>query len=277
MQAAGPHRDASLLVEAKGIGVWRSGRWLVRDISLDVRRGEIVSLIGPNGGGKTTTAKALVGIHTIDAGSVFRPPGTVVAYVPQKLSVEASLPLSVRRLMTLTGRRPRAMVNDALETVGIAHLADEAIHTLSGGELQRAHLARAMLRHPDLLVLDEPAQGVDALGEIALYGLIKDIRDRMNCGVILISHDLHVVMGETDRVICLNGHVCCAGTPRLVAESPAYRDLFGSRAANALAVYRHHHDHSHDHAPAGIAACGHDHHDHPPTRQPDPDREHGHA
>lgn len=233
------------IVEVVGAGVRRNGRWLVEGVDLEIRRGEIVTLIGPNGSGKSTTAKMVTGVLKPDAGSVRRAPGLTVGYVPQKVSADWTLPLTVRRLMTLTAPHSAGAVAAALEAVGIAHLADDEIQHLSGGEFQRALLARAMIRKPDLLVLDEPVQGVDFSGEVALYDLIKSIRDETHCGVLLISHDLHVVMAETDTVICLSGHVCCRGTPELVASSPEYQQLFGTRAAATLAIYRHHHDHTH--------------------------------
>jgi zinc transport system ATP-binding protein len=251
-----PAESADTLVAAHGVGVHRAGRWLVQGIDLTVRRGEIVTLIGPNGSGKSTTAKAVVGVLAPDAGRVWRAPGLRIGYVPQSLAMDRTLPLTVGRLMTLTGHRPRAAVQAALESVGIAHLVRAEVQGLSGGEFQRALLARAMLRDPDLLVLDEPVQGVDFPGELALYGLIRDIRDRTGCGILLISHDLHVVMAATDTVICLNGHVSCRGTPEVVVSNPAYQRLFGPAAADTLAVYRHHHGaahthgHGHDHDPA---------------------------
>lgn len=233
------------LIEMRGAGVRRGGRWLVRGVDLSIRSGEIVTLIGPNGSGKSTTAKTAIGLLKPSEGEVSRRPGLTVGYVPQKLAVDPTLPLTVGRLMTLTGRYGGAEIVAALEAVGIAHLEKANVQTLSGGEFQRALLARAMVRQPDVLILDEPVQGVDFTGEIALYDLIKRIRDRTNCGVLLISHDLHLVMAETDTVICLNGHVCCRGTPQAVTESEEYVRLFGRRAATSLAVYSHRHDHTH--------------------------------
>jgi zinc transport system ATP-binding protein len=233
------------IVRVRGAGVRRGERWLVEGVDLSIRRGEIVTLIGPNGSGKSTTAKLVTGVVRPDAGSVERDPRLTVGYVPQNLNIDWTLPLTVKRLMTLTGRHPANAIASALGAVGIAHLADAEVQRLSGGEFQRALLARAMIRRPDLLVLDEPVQGVDFSGEVALYELITRIRDETNCGVLLISHDLHVVMAATDTVICLNGHVCCTGTPELVARSPEYLELFGSRAAATLAIYQHHHDHTH--------------------------------
>ena len=224
------------LAEVNEVGVRRDGRWLVENISLSIARGEILTLIGPNGSGKTTTAKLVTGVLRPDAGSVWRKPGLRVGYVPQKLAIDWTLPLTVKRLMSLTASHARGEVDAALERVGIAHLAQAEVQNLSGGEFQRALLARAMLRKPDLLVLDEPVQGVDFSGEVALYDLIGQIRDETGCGILMISHDLHVVMAATDTVICLNGHVCCRGAPEQVARSPEYLSLFGARAASALAL-----------------------------------------
>lgn len=233
------------LVRLTGVGVHRSGRWLTRNVDMDVRPGEIVTLIGPNGSGKTTTAKVAAGVVRADEGRAEVRSGLRIGYVPQKIQIDWTLPMTVRRMMTLTGRYPGREIESALDAVGILPLADAEAQSLSGGEFQRALLARAMVRRPDLLILDEPVQGVDFNGEVVLYGLIKKIRDETGCGILLISHDLHVVMAETDTVICLNGHVCCRGTPQSVAENPEYRRLFGGRAAGALAVYSHQHDHTH--------------------------------
>ena len=233
------------LVELKGAGVTRGGRWLVRGVDMLVRRGEILTLIGPNGSGKSTTAKMAIGLLKPDEGTARRADRLRIGYVPQKLAIDRTLPLTVERLMTLTNALTSAEIEATLSSVGILHLRQAEVQHLSGGEFQRALLARAAARKPDLLVLDEPVQGVDFSGEAALYELIDTIRDRTGCGIILISHDLHVVMARTDTVICLNGHVCCRGTPDLVAASDAYRHLFGPRAAASMAVYRHTHDHTH--------------------------------
>lgn len=236
---------ASNLVTLANAGLNRGGNWLVRGVDLTVRRGEVVTLIGPNGAGKSTTAKIALGLLAPDEGSAKRAPGLSVGYVPQRLSIDWTLPLSVARFMSLTNRVTGAEISAALELVGISHLVDAEVRHLSGGEFQRALLARAIARKPDLLVLDEPVQGVDFSGEIALYELISNIRTTLGCGILMISHDLHVVMAATDSVVCLNGHVCCQGTPHAVAESSEYRELFGGRAAAALAVYEHAHDHTH--------------------------------
>lgn len=241
------------LVRGVDLGVRRGGRWLVRHVDIAVRAGEIVTLIGPNGSGKSTTAKLILGLLAPDEGRVEVTRPLAIGYVPQQLRIEPTLPMTVRRLMTLTGRHPAREIERSLDEVGVASRIDAAVDTLSGGEFQRVLLARAIVRRPELLVLDEPVQGVDYNGEIALYTLIGELRDRLRCGILLISHDLHLVMAATDRVLCLNGHVCCQGTPQLVASDPEYRKLFGSRAAETLAVYHHRHDHHH-HADGSIHA-----------------------
>ncbi len=237
--------DDAPLIEAAGLGLRRNGRWLVRDVDLALHRGRITTLIGPNGAGKTTAAKLALGITRPDTGTVRRAPGVRVGYVPQKLSIDWTLPLTVWRLLNLTARHADDDVAAALAAVGIGHLARAPVQQLSSGEFQRALLARAVVRRPDVLVLDEPVQGVDFAGQVALYDLIRQIRDDTGAAILMISHDLHVVMAQTDTVLCLNGHVCCRGTPSAVAESPEYRALFGASAAAGLAVYHHHHGHAH--------------------------------
>ena len=234
-----------MLVSLKNAGIFRSKKWLVRGVSMTVEAGEIVTLIGPNGSGKSTTAKLALGVLSADEGHASRKDGLCVSYVPQKIQLSPHLPLSVTRFLRLTFRPDRKAVYLALKATGTDHLADEQMASLSGGEFQRVLLARAILSSPELLVLDEPVQGVDFNGELELYKLIEDIRNQLNCGILLISHDLHVVMSTTDRVICLNGHVCCSGTPATVVSSNEFKSLFGHRASSGLAIYEHRHDHKH--------------------------------
>ena len=232
-----PMQDA--LVSASNLGVRRGGRWAVRGIDLAVGRGELVTLIGPNGGGKSTIARALLGLIAADEGTVTRRPGITVSYVPQKMAADWTLPISVNRFMRLTGGVTVDTAAGALGEAGAGHLGNAPLHALSGGEFQRVMLARAMARQPDLLVLDEPVQGVDFSGELALYDLIDRMSEKHGCGVLLISHDLHVVMARTDRVFCIQGHVCCSGPPQQVAEDAEYARLFGPGAVGAIAVFRH--------------------------------------
>ena len=260
------HKSDSL-ISLDRAGAYRSGKWLVRGVSMHIDAGEIVTLIGPNGSGKSTTAKLALGIYEPNEGATQQRQGLRIGYVPQKLAIDWTLPLTVSRFLHLTGRISNAEAREALEATKTEKLANSEVRTLSGGEFQRVMLARAIARKPDLLVLDEPVQGVDFKGEVALYQLIKDIRDQLNCGVLLISHDLHVVMAATDRVICLNGHVCCSGSPTSVASSDAFKELFGARASSGLAIYEHNHDHEHLpdgrilHSDGSISE-NHDHHHH---------------
>lgn len=233
------------LVSMQDMSVQRRARALVQGVNLTINRGQIVTLIGPNGSGKSTTAKVVTGVLKPTSGTVTRMPGLKIGYVPQKLVIDWTLPLTVERLMQLTGKFSTQEINETLEVVGVKHLAQAAVQNLSGGEFQRVLMARAIIRKPDLLVLDEPVQGVDFAGEVALYDLILRIRDTTQCGILMISHDLHVVMAQTDVVVCLNGHVCCTGSPETVAGSPEYIQLFGGRSASTLAIYQHKHDHEH--------------------------------
>jgi zinc transport system ATP-binding protein len=256
-----PTQNPEPLVTAAHVSVRRGSRVILDDVSLTIGRGEIVSLIGPNGGGKSTLVKALLGLLPPDSGTVTRQPGLKVGYVPQRLPLDSTLPLPVWRFMTLTRRAPAEAIRAGLAETGVDHLYDRQLESLSGGEFQRVALARALLHQPDWLVLDEPVQGVDFAGEADLYRLIAEIRDRHRCGILLVSHDLHVVMAATDHVICLNQHVCCAGRPETVSRDAAYQRLFGPRGE--LALYTHHHDHTHGLGGGGAPADHHhDHHDH---------------
>ncbi len=219
---------------------------ILRDVSLQVTAGEIVALIGPNGAGKSTLARVALGLIRADSGRIWRKPGARVGYMPQRLMVDDTLPLSVWRFTTLGTPTSRARVREALAEVGAAHVLDAPVQGISGGEMQRVLLARALLREPELLVLDEPIQGVDLNGQYELYDLISGLRQRRGCGILMVSHELHLVMATTDHVLCLNRHVCCSGHPDHVARDPAYLALFGLDGARHLAIYHHHHDHQHD-------------------------------
>lgn len=243
--AAGPAASvAGTLVSARGLSMTRGGRNILAAIDIDIAPGEIVTLIGPNGAGKTSLVRVLLGLERLDAGTVTARPGLVVGYVPQRFERDAAIPMTVARFLTLGARVPRAKLIETLGEVGAESVADRQLVQLSGGELQRVVLARALVRQPQLLVLDEPARGVDHLGEADLYALIGRLRDERGLGVLLVSHDLHVVMAQSDRVLCINRHVCCHGVPETVAQHPEYVRLFGE-AARAFGIYQHHHDHAH--------------------------------
>ena len=237
-------RSTPPLIELAGIDVAFGRRPALSDVSLLVMPGEIVTVIGPNGAGKTTLLRVALGLQKPDAGRIQRRPDLRVGYLPQRLAIDETLPLTVKRFLTLAPGA-RMDITAALAEVGAGHTLTLPVQTLSGGELQRVLLARALLREPQLLVLDEPVQGVDIAGQAELFTLIRRLRDARGCGVLLVSHDLHLVMAATDRVLCLNHHVCCSGAPAEVSRDPAYRALFGA-AVEGFALYAHHHDHSHD-------------------------------
>ena len=217
-------------------------------VSLAIHPGEILTLLGPNGAGKTTLARVVLGNLRLDAGQVLRRPGLRIGYMPQRIHLDDTLPLTVDRFLWLGEPGTAAGRREALERTGVGHLAGRPVQRLSGGEMQRVLLARALLRRPDLLVLDEPAQGVDVAGQSQLYKLLSQLRDELGCAILMISHDLHLVMAATDQVLCMQHHVCCSGTPEAVRRNPAFHDLFPGHGelVRQLAVYTHEHDHAHD-------------------------------
>ncbi len=233
------------LIELNNCGVTRNNKWLVRGVSLKVNKGQIVTLIGPNGSGKSTTAKMALGILKPDEGINSIENNIKISYVPQKISIDWSLPLRAIDFMNLTNKYEINAISEALSLTGIENLIYRDVRNLSGGEFQRLLMARAIVKNPDFLVLDEPVQGVDYPGEIALYKTIQEIVKKINCGILLISHNLHVVMSQTDHVICLNGHVCCSGEPKSIIREPEYIKLFGKNIDPTLAFYQHEHDHKH--------------------------------
>ena len=233
------------LIRLDGVAVSFNGQPVLDNVQLSVQPGEIVTLIGPNGAGKTTLVRVVLGLLQPDSGNVRRAPRLRIGYMPQKLHVDATLPLSVLRFLRLVPGVDRKRALAALAEVGAEQVIDSPLQSISGGEMQRVLLARALLREPQLLVLDEPVQGVDVAGQAELYRLISRLRERHGCGVLMVSHDLHLVMSATDQVVCLNRHVCCSGHPEQVSGDPAFIELFG-QDAKSLAVYHHHHDPDHD-------------------------------
>lgn len=245
------------LIEVRDLSVRYGGHRVLNHVDISIDRGEIVTIVGPNGSGKSTLLRALIGAVPVAGGRVSRATDLRIGYVPQKLAIDPTLPMTVARFMSLPRRQSATDVAAALEQAGVPDLSDRQMTDLSGGQFQRVLLARALLSKPDLLLLDEATQGLDQPGSAAFYRQIEDVRARLGCAILMVSHELHVVMSASDRVICLNGHVCCQGTPEIVASAPEYRALFGSGTQGALALYRHDHNHSHD------DGCDHDHaHDH---------------
>ncbi len=236
------------LVETLGLTVRLGGATILDRVDFGIERGEIVTVVGPNGSGKSTLLRALLGGVRPAAGQVRRAPGVRLGYVPQRLVLDPTLPMTVARFLTLSRRVSRAERAAALEKAGVPDAGGQQMSALSGGQFQRVLLARAILDDPDLLILDEATAGLDQPGAAAFYRRIEEVRAETGCAVLMVSHDLHVVMSASDRVVCLNGHVCCEGAPEVVAEAPVYRALFGEGTQGALALYRHSHDHRHDRA-----------------------------
>lgn len=216
---------------------------ILHDVTLELQTDKILTVIGPNGAGKSTLIRILLGLQEPDGGKVWKKPNLRIGYVPQKIHIDELMPITVQRFVALAGK---GSVEEALETTGITNLANQRVQQLSGGEFQRVLLARALLLKPELLVLDEPAQGVDVMGQGELYELIASLKEKIGFGVLMVSHDLHLVMQKTDQVLCLNQHICCSGIPEDVSQHPEYQRLFGAFPTEGLAVYTHNHNHSHD-------------------------------
>jgi len=249
------------LVTVEDVSVGYGADTVLAHVSLAIQPGEIVTIVGPNGSGKTTLLRTLIGAVRPASGRIIRKAGLRIGYVPQKLHIDPTLPITVERFLRLPGGIPRSACAPALARAGVPDLSGRQMSGLSGGQMQRVMLARALINDPEILLLDEATQGLDQPGSAAFYRQIEEVRKDSGCAILMISHELHVVMSASDRVICLNGHVCCEGTPDIVSAAPEYRALFGTGTGGALALYRHDHDHAHD------ETCDHDHgHDHPHSR-----------
>lgn len=244
------------LIATDNLTVRLGGAPVLRDVGVAIDRGEIVTVVGPNGSGKSTLLRALIGAVRPERGRITRAPGLRIGYVPQHLRIDPTLPLTVRRFLSLPHRHGAGAAQAALERAGLPDLHDRQMSALSGGQFQRVLLARALMERPDLLILDEPTQGLDQPGSAAFYRRIEEVRGELGCAVLMVSHELHVVMSASDRVICLNGHVCCEGHPETVASAPEYRAIFGTGTGGALALYRHEHDHHHHDHPQEPADAG---------------------
>jgi zinc transport system ATP-binding protein len=235
------------LIEVKDLSIKYGAHTVLSRVSLSIDAGEIVTIVGPNGSGKTSLLRAIIGAIKPAIGTVIVGQGVKLGYVPQRLHIDETLPITVTRFLQLPRGTTSTLIDQALTQAGVPDLVNAQLAKLSGGQFQRILLARALLGAPDILLLDEATQGLDQRGSAAFYQQIEQVRKETGCAVLMISHELHVVMSASDRVICLNGHVCCEGTPAVVASAPAYRALFGTGTGGALALYRHDHDHNHDH------------------------------
>ncbi|PIB23160.1 zinc ABC transporter ATP-binding protein ZnuC [Amylibacter kogurei] len=235
------------LISIQNVSVEITGQNILHDVTLDLSAGEILTIVGPNGSGKSTLLRVIVGALAPTKGKITRQKDIRIGYVPQTLAIDATLPMNVDRFLSIPRWASKNEKLAALERVGATNMMHKQMTDLSGGQFQRVLLARALLCEPDVLLLDEPTQGLDQPGSARFYELIAEIRAELNCAVVMVSHELHVVMSASDRVVCLNGHVCCHGTPETVSNAPEYRALFGAQTGGALALYRHEHDHGHDH------------------------------
>ena len=240
---------SDILLQATGLSVSHHSRPAIENVSLILNKGEITTLIGPNGAGKSTLVKTLLGLQKTHSGSIIKKNQLLIGYMPQKINIDPTFPLTVKRFWQL-GQGKNSINNqqyqDLLNRCRVTHLQNQPMQSLSGGEVQRVMLMRALMNNPELLILDEPVQGVDISGQIQMYQLIDELRGSLGCGILMVSHDLHLVAAATDQVICLNNHVCCSGSPAQVSQDPAIIELFGKAGANALALYSHTHDHHHD-------------------------------
>lgn len=256
---------SELLLEGKNLTVIRQGRNVLSDVSLSVQAGDFITLIGPNGAGKSLLLKSLLGLNKVDRGQVWRKPQLRLGFVPETLNVDLTLPLTVQRFLSLALKHT-AIDLSILHETQTDHLLTRPLHGLSSGERQRVLLARALHGNPELLVLDEPAQNLDMRGQLNLYELMQKLYEERDIAILMVSHDLHLVMSSTRKVVCLYEHICCSGEPQTVAQDPEFISLFGSEMARLLAVYPHHHDHDHH---------DHDHHSHDPAHSPIPEKPHG--
>jgi len=239
-------KKREILISGHGINLKAGGRTILDHIDIEINKGEIVTVIGPNGAGKTSLIRVLIGAIKPDSGKIIKAENLVIGYVPQRVNISPLMPITVKRFMSLTKKTSPIDIKSTLSIVGAENLVERQFHSLSGGETQRVLLAHSVLQNPDLLILDEPVQGMDIGGQVRFYTHLERIRKSLGCGVLMVSHDLHMVMAATDKVICIHHHVCCAGEPEKVRQDPALVEMFGEKAVRSLAFYTHEHNHAHD-------------------------------
>jgi zinc transport system ATP-binding protein len=235
-----------IMLQAKKISLSRQGKTILNDITLDMTKGDFISLIGPNGAGKTTLLKILLGVEKSDSGTVVRQPGLRIGYMPQKLAIEPLFPLTVARFLAIARSSSKREIDGMADEIGITAALNKPLSGLSGGELQRVLLARALLGNPDILMLDEPVQNLDVHGQLHFYTLLEKLYQARGLTIVMVSHDLHMVMRATRKVVCLFHHICCEGAPETVSQHPRFIELFGHDMSRMLKVYQHSHAHHHE-------------------------------
>lgn len=235
------------LLSAENVSVIRDGNAILKDVTINIREHDFITIIGPNGAGKSVLLKALMGFFPVDSGKIAKREGITIGYVPQRFVADQTIPINVRRFLTLNKKADKEAVDKVIAETGIEAIVDKQLFILSGGEMQRVLLARALLSSPDVLVLDEPAQNLDVTGQLAFYKLLEKVYEERKLSILMVSHDLHLVMSSTRKVVCLFHHVCCSGEPQAVTKDPEFISLFGDDMAKMMAVYQHSHDHDHDH------------------------------
>lgn len=235
----------SALIQFDKVSLEANGQHIVQDITFEIKKPEIITLLGPNGAGKTSLVRLLVGLESPTQGSITRHPNLCIGYVPQQLSLKKSLPLTALRFLQAGKKSSEQQIKDALRLAQAEHLIHKSVQILSGGERQKLLLARALLGAPDLLVLDEPMQGIDLHGQEELYSLLYDLQRQQDISIFLVSHDLHIVMSESNHIMCLNKHLCCSGSSEEIQSNPEFLKMFGLESAAHLAIYTHRHDHHH--------------------------------
>ena len=234
------------LISAHNISLSHRGKLVLDNVSFELKAGEFITLIGPNGAGKSSLIKVLLGLIKADSGDIKRSGDIRLGYTPQTFSPNPFIPISVIGFLNLNQKVAQNFLHETALLTGIEGLLDSPLKSLSGGELQRVLLARALLNKPNVLILDEPAQNLDVNGQMHLYKLIQDIHQQQGCAVLMVSHDLHRVMKESTQVLCLYRHICCMGQPETIIKDSQFNDLFADQMDELMATYEHHHNHCHE-------------------------------
>jgi len=235
------------LISAKNVSVLKHQKSILDNIDIQINKNDFITIIGPNGAGKTMLLKCLMGFYKPTSGRIERKEKLKIGYMPQSISIINTMPITVKDFITVRKEYDDISLNKVITEVSIGEIINKQLSVLSGGEMQRVLLARSLLNNPDLLILDEPAQNLDISGQLNFYKLIQEIYSKRNISILMVSHDLHLVMVSTKKVLCLYKHICCSGAPQQIAKDPEFLSMFGKDMANMMSIYQHSHDHNHDH------------------------------